>query len=60
LADLLENGTLRRHVTKALKEYRQRRDFTCELFEKELGEKVSFEKPQGGMAIWMKFLKNIL
>jgi GntR family transcriptional regulator/MocR family aminotransferase len=25
------------------------------LFEKELGEKVSFEKPQGGMAIWMKF-----
>ena len=55
LADLLEDGTLRRHVTKALKEYRQRRDFTCELFEKELGEKVSFEKPQGGMAIWMKF-----
>lgn len=58
LADLLEDGTLRRHVTKALKEYRERRDFTCDLFEKELGEKVSFEKPQGGMAIWMKFSKK--
>nr|MDH4460495.1 PLP-dependent aminotransferase family protein [Flectobacillus sp.] len=38
LADMLEDGTLKRYTTKALKTYRERRDVTCELLKKTLGD----------------------
>lgn len=59
LADMLENGTLKRHAAKVLKIYRERRDFTCDLLKKELGDVIDFKVPDGGMAIWAKFDKSI-
>ena len=59
LADMLEDGTLKRYTTKALKTYRERRDFTCELLKNELGNIIDFKIPDGGMAIWAKFDKSI-
>lgn len=59
LADMLENGTLKRHAAKVLKIYRERRDFTCNLLKKELGDVIDFKIPDGGMAIWAKFDKSI-
>ncbi|WP_337044702.1 aminotransferase-like domain-containing protein [Emticicia sp. 17c] len=55
LADMLENGDLKRYATKALKVYRERRDFTCDLLKKQLGENIDFRIPDGGMAIWANF-----
>jgi len=59
LADMLEDGTLKRYTTKALKTYRERRDFACELLKNELGNIIDFKIPDGGMAIWAKFDKSI-
>lgn len=55
LADMLEKGDLKRYTTKALKVYRERRDFTCQLLKEALGDKIDFKIPDGGMAIWAKF-----
>lgn len=54
-ADLLENGTLKRYTAKALKTYRERRDFACDLLKTQLGDVIDFKIPDGGMAIWAKF-----
>jgi GntR family transcriptional regulator / MocR family aminotransferase len=58
LADMLEDGTLKRYTAKSLKTYRERRDFTCELLKNELGDAINFKVPDGGMAIWAKFDKQ--
>jgi GntR family transcriptional regulator / MocR family aminotransferase len=59
LADMLADGTLKRYTTKALKTYRERRDFTCDLLKTQLGDLIDFKIPDGGMAIWAKFDKAI-
>lgn len=58
LATLYENGTMQRHIRKSVKLYHKRRDLFCDLLKKELGDKVSFKKPDGGMAVWIKFNKK--
>lgn len=55
LADMIENGDLKRYTTKALKIYRERRDFTSALLKESLADKIDFKIPDGGMAIWAKF-----
>jgi GntR family transcriptional regulator/MocR family aminotransferase len=55
LASLFENGTMQRHIRKSLKLYQQRRDAFCSLLKKELGDKVTFRIPDGGMAVWVQF-----
>ncbi|MDZ7900316.1 MAG: PLP-dependent aminotransferase family protein [Arcicella sp.] len=59
LADMLEDGTLKRYTAKALKTYRERRDFTYDLLKTQLGSLIDFKIPDGGMAIWAKFDKKI-
>lgn len=58
LADMLEDGTLKRYTAKSLKTYRERRDFTCELLKSEMGNIIDFKVPDGGMAIWANFDKQ--
>ena len=55
IAELYRDGTMTRHIKKSVKTYRERRDHFCELLKKELGEKVSFTVPNGGMSVWVKF-----
>ncbi len=59
IAMMLEDGEIRRHMRKALKTYHQRRDFFCDLLQKELGDYVEFKKPDGGLAVWTKFDEKI-
>jgi len=54
-AQLLEDGTIKRHLKKAPKIYHRRRDFFCKTLQEELGHLLSFSIPDGGMAIWTKF-----
>ena len=58
LADMMEDGTMKRYTAKSLKTYRERRDFTCELLKNELGNIMNFKVPDGGMAIWATFDKQ--
>jgi GntR family transcriptional regulator/MocR family aminotransferase len=55
IAALYANGTISRHIKKVRKIYGERRDFFCDLLEKELGDHITFKKPQGGMSVWTTF-----
>ncbi|RZM18416.1 MAG: PLP-dependent aminotransferase family protein, partial [Pedobacter sp.] len=59
MADLLTDGTIQRYLRKTLNIYRERRDFFCDLLHNELKGAVSFTVPDGGMAIWTEFEKDI-
>ncbi len=55
VAELFYLGEIKRHMKKALKIYKQRRDVFCQLFQEKLGDRVQFKKPDGGMAVWAQF-----
>ncbi len=59
IAELLEEGEIRRHMKKALKVYRERRDFMCALLKEKLADVIDFNIPQGGLSIWAKYDKSI-
>jgi len=55
MAELFRNGTVSRHIHKSVRTYRQRRDHFCGLLESELGGRIEFRRPEGGMAVWVKW-----
>ena len=59
IAEMLNEGEIRRHMKKALKIYHERRDFMCTLLQEKLGDVIEFKIPQGGLAIWAKYDKHI-
>ncbi len=60
IAELYLNGTIERHIKKVVKLYRERRDHFCKLLKEQLGEKVTFKIPDGGMSVWTRFNKSDL
>ncbi|MGC8517558.1 MAG: PLP-dependent aminotransferase family protein [Steroidobacteraceae bacterium] len=52
VADLLERGELQRHVQRARRTYRARRDHCVSLLKRELNGSLSFSAPSGGMTLW--------
>jgi GntR family transcriptional regulator/MocR family aminotransferase len=54
LADLIDDGTLRRHARKARRIYQARRDRLAEELTREFGQAVSFTLPAGGLALWLR------
>lgn len=58
LAVLFNNGDMQKHLKKSLKLYHQRRDLFCDLLNNSIGKSISFEKPPGGMALWVRFNKK--
>lgn len=59
IAELLNEGEIRRHMKKALKVYRERRDFMCSMLKEKLGDVIHFDIPQGGLSIWAQYDKRI-
>ncbi len=59
VAELLQHGIISRHLRKSLRLYRQRRDVLCKLLEDKLKDNISFDIPEGGMAVWASFDKHI-
>ena len=55
IADLLLDGTIRRHQKKSWRVYRDRRDHLCHLLDTHLSDWVQYEKPRGGLAVWVHF-----
>lgn len=55
VASLYSSGEMQRHISRSVKLYKMRRDMFCELLVSELGDMVRFNKPSGGMAVWVTF-----
>jgi GntR family transcriptional regulator / MocR family aminotransferase len=53
LAELFEDGEVQRHVNRARRIYRARRDRLAEALERRLGGIVRFNLPSGGLALWV-------
>ncbi|MCG5055959.1 MAG: aminotransferase class I/II-fold pyridoxal phosphate-dependent enzyme [Myxococcales bacterium] len=54
VAELLEDGDLARRSRRMRQVYQARRDVLMTALRDTLGERVSFEVPQGGMALWVQ------
>lgn len=52
VAELLQDGELRRHARKARNVYLERRNLLVAALRREFGDALSFEVPAGGLAIW--------
>ncbi len=55
LGEMIAEGEINRYLKKSLKTYQERRDYFVSLLEKNLGEYIDFQKPSGGLAVWMKW-----
>jgi GntR family transcriptional regulator/MocR family aminotransferase len=55
VAELFTEGDIKRHLKKTLKIYHRRRDFFCDLLQKELPNDLTWQMPEGGMALWAIF-----
>jgi GntR family transcriptional regulator/MocR family aminotransferase len=53
VAELLVDGDVARHARRMREVYRVRRDVLVETLARELKDRVSFDVPQGGMALWV-------
>jgi GntR family transcriptional regulator/MocR family aminotransferase len=59
MAELMEDGEIQRHLNRMQQVYRRRRDAACEALHRWLGERVSFEVPPGGLALWIQANGNL-
>ncbi|MBC7826440.1 MAG: PLP-dependent aminotransferase family protein [Chitinophagaceae bacterium] len=59
LAEMFEDGNIKRHMKKAQQEYHRRRDFLCDYIQQKLSGIIDFKIPDGGLAIWAKFSKSV-
>lgn len=56
---LINDGTIKRHLKKATQYYKKKRNYTLQLIEEHLGHKVTFTTPNGGMAFWLEPRKEV-
>lgn len=59
VAELLQDGELRRHARKARKVYLERRDLLVAALRRELGDALSFDVPAGGLAVWARVHQDL-
>jgi GntR family transcriptional regulator/MocR family aminotransferase len=58
-AELLSTGDISRHLKKSHKVYQERLVNTCQLLQGELEDYLTFDRPNGGLAIWATYRKGI-
>ncbi|MFT8345757.1 PLP-dependent aminotransferase family protein [Gluconobacter oxydans] len=56
VSSLIQEGELRRHARKAARIYAGRRDAFAVMLHEIFGQNISFTKPQGGLAFWVRFV----
>lgn len=59
VAELFRSGDISRHLKKSYKVYETRLSHTCRLLREQLGDALTFEQPDGGLAIWAAYQKHI-
>lgn len=55
IAELMQQGEIKRHIRKMRKIYKSRRDYVVMKFQEIFQDKVGIITPAGGMALWVKF-----
>ena len=60
IANLMQDGTLQRYLRKSRKSYKKRKEYFCQILRTDFSSYLDFHEPEGGMAVWAKFRKNIL
>ncbi|RBA29860.1 aminotransferase-like domain-containing protein [Flavobacterium tibetense] len=59
LAELIHEGEIHRLLKKNTLVYKKRRDTMCLALENHFGDTIAFEKPSGGLALWIRFKTQI-
>lgn len=59
LAELIYEGEIHRLIKKNIIIYKHRRDFLCECLAENFKQHVFWEKPSGGLALWLRFEPQI-
>ncbi len=54
ICDFARHGLLAKHIKRCVKAYAQRRDAMLDALDRWFPEEASWNKPEGGMAIWVK------
>lgn len=60
VAEMLNEGQIRRHMKKVIKIYKELRDFIASQLKERLSDVIDFKVPEGGLSIWAKFDKKIV
>ena len=55
LADLINDGELKKHLRRVSKEYRARREVLQTCLHQAFGERIRVQEPEGGLALWVRF-----
>lgn len=59
LADLINDGELKKHLRRVNREYRRRRETLLGCLRDAFGEQISVQAPEGGLALWVRFADEI-
>lgn len=59
VAELMESGEIKRHIRRTFKIYSERRNILIDLLQNELYQFVNFDRPNGGLAIWLRLNDDI-
>src|SRR5450830_1498781 len=59
LADLISDGELRKHLRRASRLYRARKETLQACLHEAFGEEISVRNPEGGLALWVEFAPRI-
>lgn len=59
LADLINDGELKKHLRRVSREYRRRRETLQRCLVEAFGERISVQEPEGGLALWVRFDDSI-
>ena len=59
ILDLMISGDIRKHQKRMLNHYEKKRDFFDSLLLYHLKDKITYKKPDGGLAFWLKPIDNI-
>lgn len=51
--ELINDGSIRKHLNKATQLYQKKRDFFDRVIRTQLGNQVTYSKPDGGLAFWL-------
>ncbi|MCY0977196.1 PLP-dependent aminotransferase family protein [Chryseobacterium wangxinyae] len=56
---LINDGTIKRHIRKATTHYKVKRNFFDELLKRYLDDQINYSTPDGGLAFWIEPKKEI-
>jgi GntR family transcriptional regulator/MocR family aminotransferase len=59
LGEMIEEGEIHRHLKKSIKVYHHRRDVFTTLLEKKFEHILHFQKPSGGLAVWVEWQQPV-